>query len=323
MANTKAKVADYHFTTLIPHLGSVKVGDFTFNLVDIPWLIKWASQGKWLGNEFLRHILKAKIFCIVMDLYNFDKWIQEGIDLLWELFIFITQKLYTHQNVDLRMELLNNYIVLSIYEDWEILLQKQINFVFNKFDLIQDTELIQKYITSFITQLNDLVFKDKKVFVWLDPKYIQKNIFIISAASHYNLEQLTKYRADHLENWTLYNTSPTIEQEQPRSFQDNKNQQNRPIIKDISWQEREKLLEDWYVEEEELEYSKIWYWDNPTVSRLVFTLPRGNDEAEMWFWSMIDKEGYLDLIQKAWARKWDIFKVKSYYADYDDRYIQW
>ena len=72
MADVKAKVADYPFTTLIPNLGSVSVGDYRFNVIDIPGLIEGASKGKGLGNQFLRHILKAKIFALVTDLSRFE-----------------------------------------------------------------------------------------------------------------------------------------------------------------------------------------------------------------------------------------------------------
>lgn len=46
VAATKAKVADYPFTTLIPHLGSIEVANKRFNIVDVPGLIKGASEGK-------------------------------------------------------------------------------------------------------------------------------------------------------------------------------------------------------------------------------------------------------------------------------------
>ena len=74
-ASTKAKVADYPFTTLVPNLWSVSVGDFKFNMVDIPGLIEWAAEGKWLWNDFLRHVLKARIFAMVMDMSRYDEWI--------------------------------------------------------------------------------------------------------------------------------------------------------------------------------------------------------------------------------------------------------
>ena len=72
ISNTKAKVADYPFTTLIPNLWSITVQKTHFNMIDIPGLIKGAAEGKWLWNAFLRHILKARVFCMIGDISRYD-----------------------------------------------------------------------------------------------------------------------------------------------------------------------------------------------------------------------------------------------------------
>ena len=93
ISHTKAKVADYPFTTIVPNLWSIKVGSYHFNMIDIPWLIKWAAEGKWLGNAFLRHILKARIFCFVADLGRLDQWLNEIPDLFDEIIKYIHTKI--------------------------------------------------------------------------------------------------------------------------------------------------------------------------------------------------------------------------------------
>ena len=69
----KPKIADYPFTTLEPNLGVVRLDDdFEMVLADVPGLIEGASEGRGLGHQFLRHVERARVLLILLDLSAWD-----------------------------------------------------------------------------------------------------------------------------------------------------------------------------------------------------------------------------------------------------------
>ena len=71
ISNAKSRVADFEFTTLFPHIGNVSLGgpeDLRLSIADIPGLIEGAADNRGLGIEFLRHVERAEVLMIVLDL---------------------------------------------------------------------------------------------------------------------------------------------------------------------------------------------------------------------------------------------------------------
>lgn len=118
MSNARPKIADYPFTTLVPNLGVVRIGnEIEYVLADIPGLIEGAHKGSGLGNLFLRHIERCSVLVHVIDIACV-----EGRDFL--------------KGYDIIMRELKEY-------NPELLRKPQI-LVANKIDLLNEKELNEK-----------------------------------------------------------------------------------------------------------------------------------------------------------------------------------
>jgi len=115
VSNARPKIANYHFTTLNPHLGVVDIdGGKGFVMADIPGLIEGASEGVGLGHDFLRHIERTRVLVHVVDAAS-----TEGRDPVADI-IAINKELEAY-NPELikRPQIIAANKIDAIYEDGE------------------------------------------------------------------------------------------------------------------------------------------------------------------------------------------------------------
>jgi len=119
----KPKIADYPFTTLVPHLGVVRYGNFeSFVVADIPGLIKGAHEGMGMGTRFLRHIERTAVLLHILDVSG------ESYSSAWQAF-----------------EVINRELALSS----PTLMEKSQIVAINKIDLPITRERVKKDIATF------------------------------------------------------------------------------------------------------------------------------------------------------------------------------
>jgi len=68
ISSAKPKIADYAFTTLVPHLGVVRIDEYrSFVVADIPGLVAGAHAGRGLGDQFLKHVERTRVLVHLID----------------------------------------------------------------------------------------------------------------------------------------------------------------------------------------------------------------------------------------------------------------
>ena len=72
VSNARPEIADYAFTTLTPNLGVADIDNTSLLIADIPGLIEGASEGKGLGDAFLRHVERTAVLLHLIDSYSND-----------------------------------------------------------------------------------------------------------------------------------------------------------------------------------------------------------------------------------------------------------
>lgn len=114
VTNARPKIANYHFTTLNPHLGVVDMEDGGFVIADIPGLIEGASEGIGLGHEFLRHIERTRVIIHMVDVAG-----TEGRDPIEDIYTINKELAAYNEEIAARPQVIAANKIDAIYEDVE------------------------------------------------------------------------------------------------------------------------------------------------------------------------------------------------------------
>ncbi len=124
----RPKVADYPFTTLVPHLGVVQYGDAEpFVIADIPGLIEGAHKGAGLGIRFLKHIERTRIILHIIDTSSLD----------------IDNPLKPYREIKQELDKFS-----------DVFKSKKEVVALNKIDLVDDEEIISFFVEEYKNNLN-------------------------------------------------------------------------------------------------------------------------------------------------------------------------
>ncbi len=218
ISNTKAKVADYHFTTLIPNLGSIKYEWYDYNIVDIPGIISGANLGKGLGLDFLRHILKARVFNFVLDISRYDLGILEFGQLWHEIvsychthFVWSNEFGYNISDIKMSIYIDHEDIILDIKDqNWQIIISKKLIRTINKIDEVLDEEIQSEYISDLKKHIYETLVSYLDINNNLT-EVLQDNIYM-SCTIDYELMQNYKHKlTQKLNHWAQIDGYITVD----------------------------------------------------------------------------------------------------------------
>jgi hypothetical protein len=110
--------------------------------------------------------LKSRIFCIIVDISRYDKGVSEATDMLEEIFQYIQTKFDPNledgiEEMEIEIKVDGTMITLFASHDNKIVLEKRLLFVVNKYDLVNDKDILKEYTDELKNQILGFLKKKK------------------------------------------------------------------------------------------------------------------------------------------------------------------
>ena len=205
ISSAKPKIADYHFTTIQPNLGVVETkSEKSFVVADLPGLIKGASLGHGLGDQFLKHIERTRIVAHVIDMSGL-----EGRD-PYQDYLLINEELknFSENLLTKPQIVIANKMDIETAKNNLIKLKKQL-----KIPIIEISAIKGEGLDKMINEMAKMLEKIEKKPLYQEEKFEshvlykfteeepfkienQKGVWVISGEQIEKLVKMTKFVSD-------------------------------------------------------------------------------------------------------------------------------
>ena len=164
ITNVKPKIWDYPFTTLVPNLWVLEHKWKNLVLEDVPWLIPWAHEWKWLWINFLKHIERTWVLLHLLDLYKMDQIFQDYEDIRKELEYFSPELAKKEEIIWLsKADLLDSEMKKFILWEFKKRYPNKKVFIISSATWEWVKELKDYFIDNFAKQSEETDLKEKNI----------------------------------------------------------------------------------------------------------------------------------------------------------------
>lgn len=164
ITNVKPKIWDYPFTTLVPNLWVLEHKWKNLVLEDVPWLIPWAHEWKWLWINFLKHIERTWVLLHLLDLYKMDHIFQDYEDIRKELEYFSPELAKKEEIIWLsKADLLDSEMKKFILWEFKKRYPNKKVFIISSATWEWVEELKDYFIDNFAKQSEETDLKEKNI----------------------------------------------------------------------------------------------------------------------------------------------------------------